>query len=256
MNMFYQFQNTNIHYQIFGNGKEAIVILPGWGDTACTFQEIISILEKEYTVYIFDYPGFGKSPPLNTLWTIYDYAYCVKSFLEEKQITPILLIGHSFGGRLAIVLNGYIKLFLPKVLLIDSAGIPPKKTIRSIFRKYSYRFLKKIQYFLPKRKRKQYLNFLFSKYASFDYYNLPSSMRLTFQQIIREDLRKYLNNITSEVLLLWGKEDKDTPIRDAYIMKKKIPNSELIVFERSGHFSYLENPYLTVKIILAFLKEE
>ena len=256
MNMFYQFQNTNIHYQIFGNGKEAIVILPGWGDTACTFQEIISILEKEYTVYIFDYPGFGKSPPLNTLWTIYDYAYCVKSFLEEKQITPILLIGHSFGGRLAIVLNGYIKLFLPKILLIDSAGIPPKKTIHSIFRKYSYRFLKKIQYFLPKRKRKQYLNFLFSKYASFDYYNLPPSMRLTFQQIIREDLRKYLNNITSEVLLLWGKEDKDTPIRDAYIMKKKIPNSELIVFERSGHFSYLENPYLTVKIILAFLKEE
>lgn len=256
MNMFYQFQNTNIHYQIFGNGKEAIVILPGWGDTACTFQEIISILEKEYTVYIFDYPGFGKSPPLNTLWTIYDYAYCVKSFLEEKQITPILLIGHSFGGRLAIVLNGYIKLFLPKILLIDSAGIPPKKTIHSIFRKYSYRFLKKIQYFLPKRKRKQYLNFLFSKYASFDYYNLPPSMRLTFQQIIREDLRKYLNNITSEVLLLWGKEDKDTPIRDAHIMKKKIPNSELIVFERSGHFSYLENPYLTVKIILAFLKEE
>ncbi len=254
--MFYKKGDTSIFYSIYGKGKKKILILPGWGDTACTFQEIIFLLQENYTIYIPDYPGFGKSAPLKETWTIYDYASFFCSFLNDLSITPTLLIGHSFGGRLAILLNGYFQVSIPNTLLIDSAGIRPKKTLSSLLRKYSYRILKKVQYLLPKKKRKQYLKFLFSKYASSDYYNLPVFMRKTFQNIIGEDLRKYLPNMKGEILLLWGVEDLDTPLRDAYIMEKKIPNSELILLERCGHFCYLENPYLTARIILAFLQEK
>lgn len=254
--MIYNYDDIEIHYQKIGTSKEIIFILPGWGNTACTFKELISILEKEYTIYIIDYPGFGKSPPLTKTWSIYDYAKMICQFLNDLQIQPTLIIAHSFGGRLAILLNGYYQLEIPKILLLDSAGIRPRKTLFSILRKVSYRFCKKISCILPKQYQKKYLTFLFQKFASPDYLNLPDEMRLTFQNIVQEDLRKYLPMMTSEVLLIWGKEDQDTPIRDAYLMRKKIKKSELIVFERCGHFSYLENPYLTIKIILAFLKEE
>lgn len=254
--MVYTKKNTTIAYSVYGTGKNTIVILPGWGNTACTFQQIIPFFEKNYTIYIVDYPAFGESPPLKEIFTIYDYAELFKNFLEDLELTPTLLIAHSFGGRLAILLNGYLKVTFPKILLIDSAGILPRKTPRKLFRKYSYRFLKWWKWILPKNLQKKYISFLFSKYASSDYYNLPESMRKTFQNIVGEDLRKYLPTMESDVLLLWGKEDVDTPIRDANIMVKKIPNAELIVLERAGHFSYLENPYLTVKIITAFLEEE
>ncbi len=254
--MFYKKENTVISYAVFGSGKKTILILPGWGDTACTFQEIISFLQKDYTIYILDYPGFGESPVLCKVWTIYDYVTFLASFLKDLSITPTLVIGHSFGGRLAILLSGYLNLSFPKILLMDSAGIKPRKTLSSLFKKYSYKFLKGLKWILPQKKKDAYLSFLFSKFASSDYYNLPSSMRLTFQNIIHEDLKRYLPKMDSEVLLLWGKEDQDTPLRDAYIMHRKIKDSELIVLERCGHFCYLENPYLTLKIILAFLEED
>ncbi len=252
--MYYHYQNTKVYFQKFGTQEKSILILPGWGDTACTFREQIQRLKDFYTVYIIDYPGFGKSPPLFDTWTIYQYGKMIVHLIKDLRITPSLVIAHSFGGRLAILLNGYFQIKFPKILLIGSAGIKPKKTFRSLIKKYSYRILKKLGFFLPKKQKEKYLAYLFQKYASSDYYNLPLSMRSTFQQIIKEDLRKYLPSMDSEVLLLWGEEDRDTPLRDAYIMRKKIKNSELIVLKRSGHFVYLDHPYLVLKIIFSFLE--
>ena len=255
--MFYQYQGVKIHYEVYGSGSKTILILPGWGETKMTFSTMIHALSStgKYQIYLIDYPGFGKSPSLQTIFTIYDYASLVKNFLEENSINPYLIIAHSFGGRLAILLNSYYHLSIPKILLMDSAGIPPRKTIRSIFKKYSYRFLKKLRYIFPKKLRQKYMNFIFSKYASPDYSQLSSKMRCTFQNIIKEDLTKYLEKMTSEVLLIWGENDLDTPVRDAYIMKKHIKNSALILFENAGHFAYLDKPYLTFQIILSFIED-
>lgn len=78
-------------------------------------------------------------------------------------------------------------------------------------------------------------------------------MSKTFQNIIKEDLKDFLPYIEQETLILWGEKDKDTPLKDAKVIKKKIKNSALIIYPNATHFSYLENPILTYKIIEKFI---
>ena len=79
-------------------------------------------------------------------------------------------------------------------------------------------------------------------------------MHETFKNIINEDLSIHYKNIYQETLILWGEKDQDTPLKNAYKLKKLISNSELIIFENASHYSYLNYPYLTLKIIEEFLK--
>jgi len=81
-------------------------------------------------------------------------------------------------------------------------------------------------------------------------------MKITFKNIVNEDLKPYLKNIKSRTLLIWGDKDDATPVKDAYIMNKYIKDSELIVLEGATHFSYLEHINLVNQIILEQLKEE
>ena len=81
-------------------------------------------------------------------------------------------------------------------------------------------------------------------------------MRETFKNIVNENLIYYLKYIESETLILWGKLDQDTPIKDGIKMNHLIKNSALIVFPKGTHFSYLEYPSLTNQIIQEFLKEK
>ena len=74
-------------------------------------------------------------------------------------------------------------------------------------------------------------------------------MQKTFKNIVNEDLTKYLSNIKSETLILWGEKDLSTPLKDAKLLEKKINNSALIVLKNASHFSYLNYIYLTNKII-------
>ena len=108
---------------------------------------------------------------------------------------------------------------------------------------------------MPKLKQEYYHQKLLKIFGSKDYQSLPKSMHKTFKNIVNENLIYYLKNIESEVLLLWGKLDKDTPLKDGYKMNNLIKNSALIIFPKGNHFSYLQYPYLTNKIIFEFIKE-
>ena len=143
---------------------------------------------------------------------------------------------------------------IKKLILIDTAGIKPKTTLKKLIRKYTYKFLKKLTNLLPKKKRKKVKNYLLKKYSSQDYYDLPDNVKKTFQNIVNEDLTKYLKEINTETLIIWGERDTSTPLKDAYKMNKEIKDSGLIVFKGASHYAYLDYPYLTLNIIEAFLK--
>ena len=80
-------------------------------------------------------------------------------------------------------------------------------------------------------------------------------MRKTFQNIIGEDLKYYLKEINTETLLIWGKLDESTPLKDGKIMNKLIKDSALIIFPKGNHFTYLQYPILITNIIKEFIKE-
>ena len=253
--MYFNNKDVSIYYEKYGNNKKNILILPGWGNTRTTFTNIINFFKDNYTIYIIDYPGFGNSPIPEKELTIYDYTNLVRDFLDEMQIKNPIIIAHSFGGRIATLLTGYYKEKIDKIIMIDAASIKPRKSIKAFIKQTTYKVLKKLTYLLPKLKQEYYRQKLLKFFGSTDYQNLPNNMHKTFKNIVNENLIYYLKIIESETLLLWGKLDKDTPLKDGYKMNNLIKNSALIIFPKGNHFSYLQYPYLTNKIIFEFIKE-
>lgn len=252
--MYFKYEKFSMYYEKHGVGKKIILILPGWGNTRKTFQNIINNFKQNYTIYIVDYPGFGNSPLPFTDLTIYDYAKAIRDFMvTEKIVNPILLV-HSFGGRIATLLTGYYKEKIDKIVMIDVASIKPKKTLKQLLKQTLYKFLKKLTILAPKNTRRKLKNKLLQKFGSSDYKTLPTCMQKTFQNIINEDLSLYLKKIKSETLLIWGNLDKDTPLKDGKKMNKHIKNSALIIYKNASHFSYLQYPHLTNNIIKEFIK--
>lgn len=253
--MYYNRDDYSIYYEKYGEKDKVILILPGWGDTRKTFTYLINYLKDDFTIYILDYPGFGNSPFPSKDLTIYDYTNIIRDFMTDKKITNPIIIAHSFGGRIATLLSGYYKEKIDKLIMIDIAGIKRKKSFFLWLKEKLYKLLKLIKYILPKKLKDKYHQQLLKLFGSTDYKTLPNKMYQTFKNIISEDLKYYLPYIEQETLIIWGKKDKATPLKDGRLINKKIKNSALIIYKQASHFSYLEYPLLTSRIIEKFLSK-
>ena len=243
--------NNSFKYKKYGNKSKVLIILPGWGDTRKTFDFYINNLKDKFTIYIFDYPGFGESSfPDNDL-TIYDYALYIKKFIEEHNINNPYILCHSFGCRISLLLIGKYRVLVDKLIIIGGAGIR-RRSIKRYLRVKKYKFLKKVSCLLPKKMRFNYLEKLREKYSSSDYKDLDINIKKTFNNIVNTDLRKYLKYIYNPTLLIWGENDTATPLKDGKLMNKRINNSGLITIKKGTHFVYLEYPFYILKIILFF----
>lgn len=254
--MYVKIKDFNIYYEKIGTGKKEILILPGWGDTRITFNYLIYLLKNEYTIYILDYPGFGMSEfPYRDL-TVYDYADLIKEFMKKKKVKNPIVISHSFGSRIALILNGKLNISFEKLIIIDGAGIKRKKSFYLLCKQTLYKALKKLNKCLPKKLRKKYLDKLVKVFGSTDFKALSENMRRTFSNIVNTDLSYLLDNISSSTLLIWGEKDIDTPLKDGIKMNKKIKDSGLVIIKNASHYSYLDNKLYTGTIIREFLKEK
>ncbi len=254
--MYYNKDDFSIYYEKYGKSSKTILILPGWGDTRKTFSFLIDYLKNKYQIYIFDYPGFGNSIFPEKDLTIYDYTNLIRDFITDEQINNPIIIAHSFGGRIATLMSAYYKDDIDKLILIDIAGIKPRKNIFKLLKLYTYKLLKKLKILLPRKKRSLYLKRLLNIFASSDYKVLDKSMQNSFKNIINEDLKYYFKYINQDCLIIWGKKDKETPLKDAIYINKKIKKSTLIIYPNATHYSYLECPILTNELITYFLEEE
>ena len=243
----------NFYYEKYGNNDKVVIILPGWGETRKTFDYYINLLKDKYTIYIFDYPGFGKSTFPKRALSIEDYAYYISKFIKQNNIYNPYIICHSFGCRISLLLIGKYRVLVSKLIIIGGAGIR-RKSFKRYLNRIKYKFLKKLGYILPKKKRENYFLKLFNKYSSEDYKNLNDNMKETFKNVVNKDLRKYLKYIYCPTLLIWGENDISTPLKDGILMNKKIPNSAIITLKKGTHYVYLEYPFYILKIILEFFK--
>lgn len=250
--MYFTYEDITIYYERYGDKKKSIIILPGWGDTRKTFTYMINFLQNYFSVYILDYPGFGNSIFPNKDLNLYDYTNLIYEWIKSLKVKDPILISHSFGGRITTLLTGYYKYNFKNIIYLNSAGIKPKMKIKT----YLYKLLRKLSFILPRKIKKKYQNFLFKHFASKDYLSINKNMHTTFKNVINLDLKPFLKNIKSKVLIIWGNNDTSTPLNDAYIMNKLIKNSELIILDKAGHFSYLDHPVLINRILFEQLKDE
>ena len=245
-----------INYEVTGSGKP-VVLLHGWLANLETMKPLAKALESKFKVYNIDILGFGKSQlpdePLNTD----GFGDFLKSLLKELKIENPILIGHSNGGRTIINAVGRGIVEPKKIVLIDSAGIKPKRSMKYYIKVYTFKACKNILKILPKNeKANEIREKVLNKFGSSDYKNSPEVLRKTMSNIVNEDQRQYLPNIKVPTLLMWGEQDTETPIEDAKIMERLIPDAGLVCYKNSGHYSYLENLNNCIMVLFEFLKNE
>ena len=195
-------------------------------------------LGRFFRVIAFDFPGHGESGPPPSTWHVDDFVELTLAAMGELGIDRAAILGHSFGGRVAIKLAAAHPGAVERLILVDAAGVPPRRTVRRAFRRGASRFANSLGRRLG-RPGQAVRGAIVRRIASPDYLN-AGPLRATFVAIVNEDLRPALSAIKCPTLLIWGESDGDTPVADARIMKKLIPDSNLLVLKNAGHFSYLD----------------
>ena len=245
-----EINNLNISYQVAGEG-DVILLLHGWGGEAASFQPLSEWLAHSHKVYTLDLPGFGKSQMPPTAWDTSDYALFVIAFLEKFCIPKVHLIGHSFGGRISIILSAEHPEKVDKLILVNSAGIKPPRTTKYYLRVGMAKVGKLLRQCGTSGVR--LANAMAARAGSKDYQE-AGEMRATLVKVVNQDLRSLLPQISASTLLIWGENDKDTPVSFGKIMEKEIPDAGLVVLKAAGHFSYLDQFSQFCRIVASFLK--
>lgn len=238
--MVLEIDGMKLNYKKQGNGRK-VILLHGWGGSADSFLPVFNHLSSFCEVYALDFPGFGESDPPPVPWDVTDYSRMLLKFFEILEIDKAVLIGHSFGGRVSILFSALNPSYVEKVVLVDSAGIIPKRTWKYHFKVNRFKLAKKLFMLIPARgSKEERLESFYKKYGSSDYKQAGSALRQTFVRVVNQDLRGYLPRIKASTLLIWGEDDQDTPLYFGQIMEKEIPDAGLVVFKGAGHFSYLD----------------
>lgn len=255
-------KDLEANYKIAGSGP-AILILHGWGGSSGSWIRVQEILaDGGYKVICPDFPGFGKSITPSNPWGVGDYADWLDKFIMEVKKKsggfdePIFLLGHSFGGRVAIKFIIEQQERVKKLILCASAGIKPKPGIKTkiiywLAKTGNAIFTSKILTRLKDGARNLFYIFLRKK----DYVKADGTMRETIKRVLEEDLLPDLEKIKTETLIVWGSADRMVPIKYAHIFKEKIENSELEILPKIGHSPHLETPENFSEIIINFLEK-
>jgi pimeloyl-ACP methyl ester carboxylesterase len=235
-------------------GDLPVLVLHGWGAHLEAIEPIVAALEGETRVVALDLPGFGRSDAPPEPWDADDYMRFVLRFLDELRIERAHVVGHSHGGRVAICMAAEHPERVGRLLLVDAAGVPPKRGVR--YRaKVGVAKAGKVagRMGAPGQKVQERLR---ARVASSDYLDASEEMRATFRLVIGQDVTERLPRIRATTLLVWGDRDDDTPLWMAERMEELIPDAGLAVFEGAGHYSYADDPVRFGSVARLFLVEQ
>jgi pimeloyl-ACP methyl ester carboxylesterase len=256
-----------INYKTFRQGKasadktadQLVLVLHGWGKGSAAWVEAGETLaQKGFRVIIPDLPGFGKSAEPRNPWTVNDYLKFVEIFVADLRLDNFDLIGHSFGGGLGAMFAAKNPQKVEKLILCDSAIIRKERlSLRQLIAKG---IVKSGKFFLglpfsggivPLAQRTIY------KIAGVhDYQSASPIMKETFKNILREDLIGHAAKIETPTLIVWGRNDKSTPVEDATALNKIIAGSTVAFIEGAGHNSHKTHPQELANIIRQFLNDQ
>lgn len=247
--MYTTIANQQIYFQKVGKGKD-LILLHGWGLDSSSFWPDVDLLKDTFTLWLLDLPGHGRSDVPPSTFTITNYKNIIEQFIEEQKISKPIVLGHSFGGRIAIKLASENPKLLEKIILEDSAGISTKLGIKNIFFQI---IAKLVKYLIPDIfNLKELLRVKVYKILKSDYKDI-GALKETFKESIREDLTEDLKKIPIEVLIIWGEKDKTTPLKDGKRMYQLIKNSKLVVMEEMGHAPHITDPERFAKYVSDFI---
>lgn len=217
-----------------------VVLIHGWGASSLTFTPLLQGSRTERRLLAPDLPGFGESPVGPGGWTTSSYRELLGGWLERTGAGAYSLLGHSYGGAVAVRLAAGGP--APDRLLLcapsgvrPGAGGPPPPRVRV------FRALRALGRPLPQAAGERWRDWLGSRFGSPDYRGAAPALRPTLVAAVREDLTPVVGSLRLPTLIVWGSRDPELPLDPhGERLHRLLRGSELVVFEGSGHFPFLD----------------
>ncbi|KAK6368224.1 hypothetical protein LTS17_009965 [Exophiala oligosperma] len=265
-------KSLQVHYNDCGDGEQTVVMLHGSGPGATGWanfhKNIEPFVEAGYRVLLIDFPGWGKSDAIINGGSRSSLnARVVKGVIDELGITKIHLVGNSMGGHSAAKFTLEFPAYVGKLVLMGGgtggvslfAPMPTEgmKQVTELYRNPTLENLKKF-------------NDVFvydSSTLTEDLLQLRLKSMLTKEDHLKNflksvtlnpnqypDVTPQLPQIQSPTLIIWGRQDRVMPLDGAFRLGAGIPNSEIHLFNRCGHWAQWEHAHRFNDIVIGFLK--
>lgn len=187
-----------------------ILFLHGWGGSRESLRGIATLFQHTHCVHLLDLPGFGEAPPPPESWGTIDYADLVQQYILDTVQAPVVLVGHSFGGRVTVRLAARRLALIREVVLLGVPGLPQPALSRRKVRSWIIRVLRRLLIALKPIIGERGVRWHSARYGSKDY-QAAGVMRPVLVKTVNEDLTESASNIACRTLLVWGTDDTETP---------------------------------------------
>lgn len=262
-----------LHFAVQGEGKP-VILIHGFAANLFSWRHLVSELAQTHKVYLIDLKGFGESPkPDDDAYSVYDQAQLILDFIQREKLSDITLVGHSYGGGVALVTALHLleqrTASLHKMVLIDNIAYPQETPffMDMLATPFLGRLLANVlpvNFQVRNVLEKAYYNDslitekIVSAYASPLRSNgaidaLVSTARQVFPSDL-DQLSKRYSDIHIPTQIIWGQYDEIISPAIAEKLHHNIQHSSLNIIPDCGHIPHEECPELTIPLILRFIR--
>jgi pimeloyl-ACP methyl ester carboxylesterase len=248
---------NSLHVEKLGRKGHPLLILHGWGHCLESLRPLGNLLAQHSQVHLIDLPGFGRSSPPDGVWDSSNYADRLIEYLNSEGLEAVDIVGHSFGGKVAMNLASRHPDRVRRLILMGASGLLRQRPLKEQFRfqglKWAGKALKRIDAICGSELFKSRFA---PRFGSSDY-RQAGAMRSILVKTVNEDLTELIKGIRCPTLLLWGEEDPETPIEIAHRLNRLIKGSWLLIFPGKDHQVYKDaGAHLCAYYIFPFLAVE
>lgn len=273
-----------LFYQTFGKGDPILVLHGGPGLDQTYLQPQMLELAKDHQIIFYDQRGSGKSllTPMNEEYiNINQFVEDLEALRKELALEHFILLGHSWGGFLAMNYSLHYPEHINGLILMDSAPAdfkgqqefltefskriePIKNEIAPLLNYEKFKLLNAEEitrlyrieftvYFYDPKKVSQ-LNLDINDQSAQSGGQVMNLMLKTSWMKPNINLFPELRKLKIPTLIIHGKHDI-VPIQTAKEIKEAIPKAQLVILDQCNHFPYIEQPEKLFKLINNFTKK-
>lgn len=213
----------NLYYEETIGSRGNLIFIHGWGGNHSTFKPLLPFL-KNYSCYFLHLPGFNDIPIPEALG-LNDYALLIMEFIKEKRIERPIIIGHSFGGRIALKMATLASF---KIVLVQTPGYDLKS------------FKTRIKLLINR--------FLGLSFPSKDYSSATTLQRQIMKKAFKDTKEIKMEEIQAPTLIIANRSDRVVKFKVAKKMHKQIKSSGIVQIG-SSHFPQLDDPYKLALVV-------
>lgn len=261
-----------LHYNDFGQGEETVIMLHGSGPGASGWanfhRNVQPLVDAGYRVILMDCPGWSKSDPIVCTGSRSELnARALKGLMDALGIARAHLVGNSMGGHSANAFSlNYPERVGKLVLMGGGTGGPSQsvpmptegiKLLQALYREPSIENLKKMMAVfvydsssLTEALFQTRLENMLQRHEHLE--NFVKSLAANPRQFT--DFGPRLADITAPTLIIWGRDDRFVPLDVGLRLLWGMPNAQLHVFNRCGHWAQWEHAEQFNRMVLDFLQ--